>query len=90
MRDRLEPVESAEVLALPDLALETIMLGLRTDRGIDLAAFERRFGFDLVERDQALVERSVAGGLLRHEAGRLLPTLEGMAVADALAASFEL
>ena len=90
VRDRLEPVESAEVLALPDLALETIMLGLRTDRGIDLAAFERRFGFDLVERDQALVERSVAGGLLRYEAGRLLPTLEGMAVADALAASFEL
>ena len=82
------PEAGSEVLATRDLALETIMLALRTAAGIDLAAFEQRFGFDLARRNQPLIERSVASGLLRHQDGRLAPTLEGLAVADGLAAAF--
>ncbi len=65
------------------------MLALRTTDGIDLVDFERRFGVDLVATNRALVERSVAGGLLRHEPGRLAPAVKGLAMADGLAAAFE-
>ncbi len=83
------PLEGSETLGDSDLALETIMLALRTAEGIDLARFEQRFGLDLVARNQARIERAIDGGLLRQEDGRLVPTLEGLAVADGLAASFE-
>ncbi len=80
----------SEILEARDLALETIMLALRTTEGIDLADFERCFGVDLVETNRALVERSVASGLLGHDRGQLVPTLEGMAVADGLAGAFKI
>lgn len=89
LRSGRTPEADSEMLQPRDLALETIMLSLRTAGGIDLVDFERRFGFDLVETNLALVERSTAGGLLRHEEGRLAPTVPGMAVADGLAAAFE-
>ena len=83
------PEEGAETLGDDDLALETIMLGLRTAEGIDLALFEQRFGVDLAARNPSAVERAVADGLLRLRNGRLAPTASGLAVADGLAASFE-
>ena len=86
----LAPEAGRESLESRDLALETIMLGLRTADGIELAAFRRRFDVDLIEGNSALVKQSQADGLLRHESGRLTPTVRGMAVADGLAASFEI
>ncbi len=83
------PLEGSETLGDDDLALETIMLGLRTADGIDLARFEQRFGFDLAAANRSTVERAVADGLLRHRDGRLAPTTEGFAVADGLAASLD-
>lgn len=79
-----------EVLADADLALETLILGLRTAEGVDPERFRARFGFDLMERNRARVEHLVREGRLRLTDGRLAPTLEGMAVADALAVSFEM
>ena len=85
---RGEPgTEGSEVLDDRQLALETLMLGLRTARGVDLERFRRRFGYDLVERHRARVERLVEEERLRLAGGRLVPTLEGLAVADAIAAS---
>ncbi len=89
LRSGQTPEVGSEVLEPRDLALETIMLGLRTAEGIDLGHFEQRFGFELAEHNRAFIERSVAGGLLRHEGGRLAPTPEGLAVADGLATAFE-
>ncbi len=83
------PQEGTEVLGDDDLALETIMLALRTAEGIDLARFEERFGFDLAARNRSTVERAVADGLLQIQDRWLAPTLEGLSVADGLAASFE-
>jgi putative oxygen-independent coproporphyrinogen III oxidase len=82
-------VAGSEELSDEDLALETLMLGLRTAAGVDLAAFGERFGFDLVARNRRAVAGAVERGLLRLPDDRLAPTLEGFAVADALAASFE-
>ncbi len=82
------PVAGGEVLADEELALEALMLGLRTADGVDLAAFRERFGVDLVGLNRALVAGLVAEGLVVVEGGRLRPTVRGMAVADGLPAGF--
>lgn len=83
------PVAGEEVLGREELATEALMLGLRTARGVDLAAFRERFGVDLVARNRERVERLVAEGLLVVEGGWLRPTLRGFAVADGLPLGFE-
>lgn len=83
------PVAGEEALEPEDLALEALMLGLRTAAGVDLERFLERFGVDLVARNRELVEALVADGLVEVAAGRLRPTLRGFAVADALPAGFE-
>lgn len=88
LRASESPIASSEVLENADLALEAIMLGLRTADGIDLADYQQRFGFDLIECNRPLIERLVTGGLLHRQDHRLAPTTEGLAVADGLAASF--
>ena len=83
-----EPGEAGgELLTDEDLALETLMLGLRTVEGVDLEGFEQRFGTDLRARRGEQIERLVAAGKVRVEQGYLRPTFEGLAVADALAVS---
>jgi oxygen-independent coproporphyrinogen-3 oxidase len=84
------PVAGEETLSDADLALEALMLGLRTAEGVDLGRFRERFGVDLVARNWALVERLVGEGLVEVAEGRLRPTLKGFAVADGLPAGFDL
>ncbi len=84
------PVAGRERLSTQDLALETLMLSLRTVAGLDLSSFEARFDFDLVAHNRALVEQLDREGLLRLHDNLLAPTLEGFAVADGLAAGFSL
>ncbi len=84
------PVAGSETLTAADLALEEVMLALRTAAGIDLAGFRRRHGFDLAARNRHLIASLVATGRLAERNGRLVPTLAGLAVADSLARSFEI
>ena len=89
------PVEAEESLGPTALATEALMLGLRTTAGIDLDAFTARYGFDLLATNDALVARLVAEGHLVVHAGpeggrRLVPTASGLAVADGLAAAFDI
>jgi len=83
------PIEESEELTREDLALEALMLGLRTADGIDLDAFQKRYGVDLRKQNEPLIERLVREGLLRIEGELLIPTLEGLAVTDSLARDFE-
>lgn len=83
------PVAGVEGLGTEELALETVMLGLRTADGVDLARFRERFGVDLVARNRELVEALAADNLVEVAEGRLRPTLRGFAVADGLPAGFE-
>jgi len=85
----LSPVEDWEEPDRDELLLEALMLGLRTTDGIDLEELRSRSGIDLVADNRDVIERWCASGHLRVDAGRLRPTLRGLAVADALAASFE-
>ncbi len=89
-REGQRPVAGRETLSAQDLALETLMLSLRTTAGLDLRRFEERFGFELVTHNRALVEQLDQDGLLRLSDNHLSPTLEGFAVADGLAAAFTL
>ncbi len=84
------PVAGEEVLSRHDLALERLMLALRTTAGIDLARFRQRYGVDLVASDGRLMEELAGAGLARMEGGRFALTLDGLAVADGLAARFDL
>lgn len=84
------PIEGRETLDDGELLLETLMLRLRTLDGVDLHGIAERFHVDVLEENRALVERLSSDGLIELEDGRLRPTLQGLAVADRLAASFRL
>lgn len=83
------PVDEAEELSDVELALEAVMLGLRTVDGVDLEVLRTRCGVDLVERNRSTIERFSDSGHLVLESGRLRPTLAGLAIADTLARSLE-
>jgi coproporphyrinogen III oxidase-like Fe-S oxidoreductase len=80
------PEAGRETLSDPQLADETILLALRTTDGLDLAVFRERFGRDLAERNRRVIDRAVANGFWTLDRDRLRPTLDGLAVADRLAA----
>ncbi len=84
------PVEASETLDPAALALETLMTGLRTYAGVDLERLRSRWSMDLVAGNRELVKRLDSQGLASVEGGRLGPTLDGLAVADSVASSFEL
>jgi oxygen-independent coproporphyrinogen-3 oxidase len=84
-----KPIAGTEDLSRQDLALEALMLGLRTTEGIDLDAFRERYGVDLRKSNEPLIERLAGDGLLKLEESALVPTLAGLAVTDSLARAFE-
>jgi putative oxygen-independent coproporphyrinogen III oxidase len=84
------PVAGDEELGRTELALEALMLGLRTADGIDLGRLRERYGLDLAARNGPLLANLAERGLLRFADGTVRPTLEGLAVADAMALSFDL
>ena len=83
-------VEAGESLDGEALALEALMLGLRTVEGIDLAGYRSRYGVDLPGLNRRLIATLVGDGLVRCDASALRPTRSGLAVADGLAARFRL
>jgi oxygen-independent coproporphyrinogen-3 oxidase len=78
------PVAGSEELTRQDLALEALMLGLRTVEGIELDAFQECYGVDLRAR-VSLFEHSTAREFFLLEKKRLSLTLRGTAIADFLA-----
>jgi oxygen-independent coproporphyrinogen-3 oxidase len=76
------PVAGREVLTVEERRLEAIFLGMRTTDGVAL---------ELVQEAQpraAVLQEIVAAGLAEVRGGRLLPTREGLVVADRLALGF--
>jgi len=82
------PVAGDETLTRDDLRLETLFMGLRTARGIDIASFRLQFGDDLPKERSAIIQSLIAGGFIVIGDGRMSPTRRGLAVADQLALTF--
>jgi len=83
-------VVGSERLSQRDLALETLMLRLRTAEGLDLEDFRGRFEVDLRGLNVSLIESLCANRLTALDGSWLRPTAGGMAVADGLVARFRL
>lgn len=91
-QDRIDegrrPVEETETLDTAALVLEALMTGLRTYAGVDLSLLRSRWGVELLDANRKQVQRMASDGLLTLQGERLVPTLEGLALADAMAARF--
>ncbi len=84
------PIEGQETLDAQALALEALMTGLRTYAGVDLGRIRSDLRIDLVAANADLLERLDRAGLVHVQGDRLVPSLDGLAVADGLAAQFEI
>ncbi len=78
------PVEGEESLTKRQRAFETLMLGMRTADGVDLAELEKRFGTEVIGPNAGTLQSLEAEGLIRRGGDLIAPTPQGMAVADAL------
>ncbi len=81
-------VDGEETIAPEALVLEALALGLRTTDGVDVDEVRRRWGVDLLSGNVGLIEDLTRRELLRLDGSRLVPTLDGLAVADGLARDF--
>ena len=85
LREGRTPVAGSEILDREALYSETLLLGFRTRRGIDLKEIRRRFGRDLLSEHAQVLEGFSREGLITIENDFLRPTRAGMSVADGLA-----
>ena len=83
------PIAGTESLSASDLALEYVMLRLRTSEGLSLRDLESRYGVGLLSSNEQRIARLVDEGRLLLDDGWLRPTVEGLAVADGIVASLE-
>jgi oxygen-independent coproporphyrinogen-3 oxidase len=83
-------MDADEELTSEDLALERLMLGLRTIDGVDTARFKSDFDVDLKVVNKQVIADLVTRNYLDASQAQLKPTRPGMAVADWLAGQFEL
>lgn len=83
-----EPVEFREELSPEQRALELIMLGLRTVRGVDMTQAGFVLSRDPVAHYGAAMHEAQRQGWASLHGGRLLPTKLGLRMADAAAALF--
>jgi coproporphyrinogen III oxidase-like Fe-S oxidoreductase len=82
------PIEGEEALTEADLRLESLYMGFRTREGLDLKSFSKMFGQDLLISPPGVLSGLEEQGRVRVQEGIVKPTLEGMAVADAITILF--
>jgi oxygen-independent coproporphyrinogen-3 oxidase len=82
------PIEESETLTREKLMIEAVYLGLRLIDGIDVSAFNDRFGIGFMERCGAQSAAFEQQGLLTTTAGHCRLTPRGMLLLDSIAAAF--
>ncbi len=90
LEKNLRPVQECEQLSKKDVALEMLMLRLRTVDGLNLGEFTDKTDVDLVETNRTTISMLVEEGYLVHQNDLLAPTLKGLAVADWIVGKLEL
>jgi oxygen-independent coproporphyrinogen III oxidase len=76
--EQLEPMEKLK---------ETMLFGLRMNRGVDLQALQARGGIPLPEETHAKIQNFIDAGLLEKEGSQLKATRPGRLVLDEIAAA---
>ena len=79
------PVASSESLSPEELFFESIFLGLRTRKGINLSTLSSLYGDQTWIGKKAVLDRLLNEGFLEMADGFLKPTRRGLAIADSLA-----
>jgi oxygen-independent coproporphyrinogen-3 oxidase len=79
------PIAETEQLSLEQRRIEVIFTSLRTAQGLDLAAFQGRFGEDLEATRGKMLARWAEEGLGWVTNGRLVLTFSGRMLADEIA-----
>jgi oxygen-independent coproporphyrinogen-3 oxidase len=78
------PVVQSERLDRDTAIAEHLLLGLRLTEGVDLDAFERRFGISFEAATEGAAEPLLARGLLARAGRRLIATPQGRWVLDSI------
>jgi oxygen-independent coproporphyrinogen III oxidase len=82
------PAMDVEQLSPRQRAGELAMLALRLSRGLDLADFAARTGFDAERMFESVLDRLAGAGLIRIESGAIRLSDVGLPLADGVAAEF--
>ena len=82
LAEGLSIVEDVETVKNGRAAEETIMLGLRTDKGVDLRKYEQEFGPEASRYLEACIATLRDSGLVRVKDGRLMLTNRGILLSD--------
>ncbi len=80
------PIADKEELTREQMIMETIFLGLRTTRGIDLFGFEKMFGLNFIKTFEGKIVDLEKDGLLNLTNTHCALTPKGMAYLDSIAA----
>ena len=81
-------VEDSEDLSIEEKAREAIMLALRMRKGLDVPAFEQRFGLRFAELAGAALQQHLDDGFLTQQADFVSLTTEGLLIADTIISDF--
>lgn len=76
------PSDFSEELKDETLIFETIMLGLRTEKGIALSAFKKRFNIDFMTRFSTLNKNLSAVGYAKKKGDYFKLTTKGLTICD--------
>ena len=82
------PIADKEELTQEQLIMETIYLGLRTMRGIDLYSFNDRFGIDFSQTFGEIIAELEAEEMLKIDERRCALTRKGLLLLDSIATRF--
>ncbi len=77
-----EYVAEQEAISLEDDKTYYVMLSLRTNRGIDMSQYQKRFDEDLLSLTRESINGFIKDGLLIMKNNCLIPTYDGMMVLD--------
>ena len=80
----MPPIGGSEILTSEQLLLESLYLGLRTKRGIDLEEFWERYRYDLLQERHGLLNIIQEEGLITIWDNHIYPTRRGLAMSDSL------
>lgn len=87
MNDKL-PIDHGEKLSLRKRMIETIILGLRTNEGVNYKKYKTRFGINLNDTFSEQIDRLVNLGLLKEDDCKIKLTHKGIFLANTVFREF--